>query len=252
MDRLRAKLASITASHGVCLDDTTSLDLHQIMEVEQQVVHRFPRGSFQQIFWQQQKESACRFGKDEQGMHWHPFMMKWCLCRCHQSSKAYEMIRESNRSGPSVDASCPLDIYPVQNGTNLWLYSSMRCTSGVWQAYRKQDWVHQPRWCQQSPVGFWAFNCIEQRRRGCACKVHDGLHGQRLVHSTQVAYIQFPCYRVTDDLLFHPLWQAVYHLQSGWGWRWVDTYNSHAVQAPACMSVWLLGAGSNLWWCIGC
>ena len=45
MDRLRAKLASITVSHGVCLDDTTSLDLHQIMEEEeQQVVHRFPQG----------------------------------------------------------------------------------------------------------------------------------------------------------------------------------------------------------------
>ena len=66
MDRLRAKLAAITDSHGVSLDDTTSSDLYQIMEEEeQQVAHRFPQGSFQQIFWQQQKESASRSGKDK-------------------------------------------------------------------------------------------------------------------------------------------------------------------------------------------
>ena len=59
MDRLRGKLAAITDSYGVSLDDTTSSDQYQIMEEEeQQVAYRFPQGSFQQIFWQQQKESA--------------------------------------------------------------------------------------------------------------------------------------------------------------------------------------------------
>ena len=80
MDRLRAKLAAITDSHGVSLDDTTSSDLYQIMEEEeQQVAHRFPQGSFQQIFWQQQKESASRSGKDKRGMRWHPLMVNIIL-----------------------------------------------------------------------------------------------------------------------------------------------------------------------------
>jgi len=112
MERLRAKLASITATHGVYLDDTTSLDLHQNMEEEeQQVVHRFPRVPSSRFFGSNRRSQRVDLGKtSKQGMHWHPFMVKRCLYCCHQSSKAYEMVKESNRSGLSVDASCTLDI----------------------------------------------------------------------------------------------------------------------------------------------
>ena len=96
LDRLQAKLASLTASHGVSMDENTSSDLHKIMEEEEeQVLGRFPRGSFQHIFWQQQKEAASQSGKDKQGMRWHPLMVKWCLYLRHQSSKAYETLRQS-------------------------------------------------------------------------------------------------------------------------------------------------------------
>ena len=78
------------------LDDSTTLDLHQIMlEEEEQVAQKFPPGSFQDIFWQQQKEAASRSGKEKRGMRWHPLMIKWCLYLRHQSSKAYETLRES-------------------------------------------------------------------------------------------------------------------------------------------------------------
>ncbi len=49
-------------------------------------------GSFQELFWQQQKEAACR---DKRGMRWHPAMIKWCLFLRHQSSQAYETLRQS-------------------------------------------------------------------------------------------------------------------------------------------------------------
>ena len=56
VERLQAKLTRITASVGVPLDDSTTSDLHQIMlEEEEQVAQKFPLGSFQHIFWQQQK-----------------------------------------------------------------------------------------------------------------------------------------------------------------------------------------------------
>lgn len=28
-------------------------------------------------------------------MRWHPLMIRWCLYLCHQSSKAYETLRQS-------------------------------------------------------------------------------------------------------------------------------------------------------------
>ena len=96
VERLQAKITRITASVGVPLDDSTTSDLHQIMlEEEEQVAQKFSPGSFQDIFWQQQKEAASRSGKEKRGMRWHPLMIKWCLYLRHQSSKAYEMLRES-------------------------------------------------------------------------------------------------------------------------------------------------------------
>ena len=77
VERLQAKLTQITASVGVPLDDSTTMGLNQIMlEEEEQVAQKFPPGSFQHIFWQQQKEAASRSGKEKRGMHWHPLMIK--------------------------------------------------------------------------------------------------------------------------------------------------------------------------------
>ena len=96
VERLQAKITRITASIGVPLDDSTTSDLHQIMlEEEEQVAQKFPPGSFQDIFWQQQKEAASRSGKEKRRMRWHPLMIKWCLYLRHQPSKAYETLRES-------------------------------------------------------------------------------------------------------------------------------------------------------------
>ena len=51
VERLKAKLASVTARKGVTLDGDTSNDLVTIMAEEQEtVMQKFPQGSFQQIF----------------------------------------------------------------------------------------------------------------------------------------------------------------------------------------------------------
>ena len=141
VEHLQAKLTRITASIGVPLDDSTTSDLHQIMlEEEEHVAQKFPLGSFQHIFWQQQKEAASRSGKEKRGMRWHPLMIKWCLYLRHQSSKAYETLRESGcihlpsqctlrddthcvQSGARFSAEVDHQSDCVQNGTSWWFSS---------------------------------------------------------------------------------------------------------------------------------
>ena len=68
-------------------------DLCQVMEQEEnQAMREVEPGSFRDVFWQQQKMAARR---DKRGMRWHPAMVKWCLFLHHQSSSAYETIRQS-------------------------------------------------------------------------------------------------------------------------------------------------------------
>lgn len=94
MGRLRAKLATVIVSVGVSLDDGTTSDLDIIMEEEEgRVKQAYPEGSFQRIFWDQQKQVNSR--QHATSRRWHPLMIKWCISLRHQSSRAYEMIRQS-------------------------------------------------------------------------------------------------------------------------------------------------------------
>ena len=94
IDRLKEKLSTIIADQSVVLDEGTSKDIKEIMqEEEEQVTKSFDEGSFQQIFWQQQKEAASK--SDKRGIRWHPLIIKWCLYLRHLSGKGYETLRDS-------------------------------------------------------------------------------------------------------------------------------------------------------------
>ena len=94
IERLRSKIASIIESRSVPTDEGTSSDLEAIMQEEESVALRgCAEGSFKQVFWEQQKQAASKAKKN--GIRWHPLMIKWCLFLRHQSSKAYETLRES-------------------------------------------------------------------------------------------------------------------------------------------------------------
>ena len=81
------------SENGVCMDGQTSKDLADIArEEDKAVTEAYPEGSFQRIFWQQQKQAAERSSK---GVRWHPLFIKWCIYLRHQSSKAYECMRDS-------------------------------------------------------------------------------------------------------------------------------------------------------------
>ena len=90
MNRLKEKLASLTATQGVLLDEDTTHDLQKIIDEEDNAVkQKYPEGSFQKLFWDQQREASSRPG---QRRHWHPLMIKWCIYLHHLSSKAYETL----------------------------------------------------------------------------------------------------------------------------------------------------------------
>ncbi len=56
-------------------------------------VRAHPEGSFQRIFWEEQKKAVqC---KDPRQVRWHPLIIKWCLYLRHRSSGAYETLRNS-------------------------------------------------------------------------------------------------------------------------------------------------------------
>ena len=92
--RLKLKLEEVIYQRGVTIDDEMSTDLCSIMNEEQQHVEKeFSEGSFQRIFWDQQREVTTK--RDPRGIRWHPLMIKFCLYLRHQSSKAYETLRQS-------------------------------------------------------------------------------------------------------------------------------------------------------------
>lgn len=91
--RLQTKISDIIAKRGLSLDEDTADDLTKIVEQEDGVVKKsFSENSFQSIFWEQQKQASQRSSK---GMRWHPLFIKWCIYLRHQSSKAYETLRDS-------------------------------------------------------------------------------------------------------------------------------------------------------------
>ena len=93
VNKLRNKLTSLVETDGITLDEVMSSDFHQIIrEEDQKVKELFPVDSFKNIFWDHQKQNLQRTGDR---VRWHPLMIKWCLYLRHQSSKAYEAIRES-------------------------------------------------------------------------------------------------------------------------------------------------------------
>ena len=90
--RLRQKLTSIIDQRGINVgylhDDFCTI----LRENSQGMVEKLPKHSFKSIFWLQQLEAST---KNKPSMRWHPAMIKWCLYLRHQSSKAYEVLRES-------------------------------------------------------------------------------------------------------------------------------------------------------------
>ena len=94
MERLKQRLDECIEQRGTALDSELHQDLVTIMkESNAKVVDRYPEGSFQRVFWEQQHQAASV--TTAHGMRWDPLMIRWCLYLRHLSGSAYEVLRKS-------------------------------------------------------------------------------------------------------------------------------------------------------------
>ena len=84
LERLKKKIAEVSESSGITLDEQTHDDFKKMMTSSDgsAFFESLPKDSFQYIFWQQQVEAASK--KKAQNMRWHPLMIRWCLYLRHR------------------------------------------------------------------------------------------------------------------------------------------------------------------------
>jgi len=91
-ERLRERISVLTERDGVAVDDALHHDLLGIMEDHiQSILDDSNKGSFKELFWQQQMQAAKQ--KDPRQMKWQ--MIRWCLHLKLTSGGGYTTLRES-------------------------------------------------------------------------------------------------------------------------------------------------------------
>ena len=238
---------------GIQLDDDTSEDFRKIMTEEEGIVfNTYPPGSFQRLFWQQQKEACIK--SDKRGMRWHPATIKWCIYLRHQSQKAYETLR----SCISLPSQRTLRDYThcVKSGNGfstevdkqLMLAMGESCQEYekmvvllMDEMYVKEDIVYNKHTGQLISsflkfslaafigqlLGFVDMGKINNHlllfEKQLAsdsdidspplAKTTMVFMVKSLFSSFRFAYVQFPCASVSGDLLYQPFWKAVFRLE---------------------------------------
>ena len=92
--RLEDRVTKLIESEGVSLQPDDAEDVATVVnEVTQDVENRFPQGSPQRIFWEQQ--NRYNLAKDKRQMRWHPLVIRFALNLKYLSSSAYKAVRQS-------------------------------------------------------------------------------------------------------------------------------------------------------------
>ena len=227
-------MASLTESIGVALDNDTTSDFQKIMDEEDgKVKQLYPEGSFQQIFWEQQKEASSRTGK---GRRWHPLMIKWCIFLRHQSSKAYEMLRQCIHLPSQRTLRDYTNCIKAKAGFSAevdqqLIEAAHSESSPEWQRlifllldemYIREDLVYNKHSGQM--IGY--ANIGDINLLAFERSIQNDIHEEQPIAKTMMAfmvrgvftplrfpYAHFPCKQVTGELLFQPFWEAVYRLE---------------------------------------
>ena len=93
LSRLRAKIQRSMHVCGVDVSEKLHQDISTVMhECSTKALSDHPEESFAHVFWKQQMQAAKVGGRQRR---YHPLMIKWALYLRHQSSRAYNLIRES-------------------------------------------------------------------------------------------------------------------------------------------------------------
>ena len=221
----------------VSLDDETSNDMSLIMkENEASINSEHPEGSFLHVFWQQQKEAVA---KPARGRRWHPMMVKWCIYLRHQSSKAYDTLRDSgciqlpSKRTLRDYTNCVKAAAGFSNDVDrLLMQAATLDTCEDWkklvmllldEMHIKEDLVYDKH--TGAMIGFVELGDINEHLLKFERQVKGNTDEEPLANSMMVmmvrgifttlrfAYVQFPCASITGNLLFHPFWEAVYRLE---------------------------------------
>ena len=91
---LKEKFNLVISKNIVLVDSEFDKDMrNMVANCRDEVKRSFSEGSFQKLFWDEQKK-AMSF-KDSRSMQWHPVFIKWCLYLRHLSGQSYGLLRES-------------------------------------------------------------------------------------------------------------------------------------------------------------
>ena len=228
---------------GVQLDEEAHKGLQQIMAAESKRMAESLPNSFQKLFWQQQNEAASK--SSAKGMRWHPLMIKWCLYLRHRSSGAYDLLRESGCLKLPSQRTLRDYTHFVKAATGF----STEVDEMIAQAANIDECEEYQRYVllildemhiredlvydkySGELVGFTNLGDINRHLVDFEQSISgDRQPSQPLVSTMMVfmvrglftklqfAYAQFPCGSITGDLLFGPLWEAVYRLER-WGFK---------------------------------
>ncbi len=239
LTRLRLQLSKAIAEKGVELDSSMTEDLQQVIkEEEEQALKSVDAGSFQHIFWEEQKKAtAC---KDRRGMRWHPAMIKWCIFLRHQSSKAYETIRQSGcvhlpsqrtlqdythcvKSSAGFSVGVDRQLLQAANLATCQPFEKLVCIL-LDEMYIRENLVYTKS--TGKLVGYTAFGDINDHLLAFEKSLSEKRNQDEEIAKTMLVimvrglfsklrfpYAQFPCLAVTGELLFTPFWKAVFRLE---------------------------------------
>ena len=241
LKRLEAKLAEMVEKNGVTIDDALSEDMCKMMaENDRRVQEEFKEDTFQYIFWKQQREAMGKEGVKRNGIRWHPLIIKWCLYLRHQSSKAYDTLRDSGCIALPSQRTLRDYSHAVKTGAGF----SFEVDKQLLQAARlesspsyhtliavlidemaiKEDLVYEKHGGRL--VGFVNLGDINNHLLQFEQSLNDEEEDHPVLAKSMICfmvkglfsklrfpYTQFPCTSITGEQIFTTFWQAVFRLE---------------------------------------
>lgn len=204
-------------------------------DAESAVKKKYSEGSFQQIFWDQQRQASSRTGK---GRRWHPLMIKWCIYLRHQSNKAYETLRDSGciqlpsqrtlrdysncikaRAGFSADVDRQL-----MQAANLASCADWQKLTFLLldEMHIREDLVYDKH--SGHLIGFVNMGDVnshllafeqslhtnnDEKEEPVLAKTMMAMMVRGAFTTLRFPFAHFPCHKVTGELLFQPFWEAI-------------------------------------------
>lgn len=214
---------------------TTHRDIKAIMLSESaKVSSKYPPGSFQEKFWEQQlKAASC---KDARGMRWHPLMIRWCLYLRHQSSSAYKTLRKSGvlmlplqrtlrdytyHVNAHIGFSYDIDRQLMDAANVQTCEDWQKCVVLLFDEMHIRDELVYDQYTG-ALIGFTNLGDINthllefERSLDATPSVTQTVATTMTVFMVRglftrlnFPYVQFPGVKVSGDLLFDPFWQAI-------------------------------------------